>query len=132
MGETTERAKVVGAEVKVVGRYDGQIIGSGHVQMGPVAKPIRIKKALRNFSICFVLMIAGLFVPMLHFVLVPGFFMLSIFMAANAYSDSIEISAGQLICDSCKATIEIEKHSDQWPFWVHCSKCQKDYRIEKA
>ncbi len=117
--------------IEVVGRSSGQIVGQGHVIISAISKPRRIKKAVRNLAICWTLMIAGIFVPMLHFVIVPGFFLLGLFMTANGYIDDIEISAGELTCDQCKSSIAISRHDDQWPIWVRCATCQIDIGVEK-
>lgn len=118
--------------ISIVGRIDGELIAEGNVNLGPVEKALRIKRAVRNSAICFALMIGSVFVPMLHFILVPGFFLLTIFLGLNAYFDDVEITDGEITCQKCQSKIVIGKHGDHWPLWAKCEKCNKDVRIEKA
>ncbi len=106
---------------------------TGQVVLAKIHSSVRMRKAIKSFFIFFGLAIASIFVPILHFFLVPGFLILSIFMAINAYSDSQEIANLDLKCAKCGTSVTLaEKRQEQYPFWVKCPSCQTEYRIEKS
>lgn len=119
-------------KIEIVGRSSGQVVGRGFVILSKISKHRRVQKAVRNIAICWALMIAGAFVPMLHFIFVPGFFLLGLFMAANGYVDDIEISSGEYVCAKCSSPVALARHDDQWPIWSRCETCKVDVGIEKS
>lgn len=106
---------------------------SGHAVLAKIPGVVRMRKAAKSYLIFLGLAVAAIFVPILHFILVPGFLLLSIFMAINAYVDGVEIANIELKCEKCNSDITLpEKRADQYPFWVKCTHCQTEYRIEKT
>ena len=73
-------ATVNDTHFKVVGTVSEQRAANGEIYMTAIPKPVRFQRGLRNLLICFGAMIIGVFIPILHFVLVPGFFFLGIFL----------------------------------------------------
>jgi chromate transport protein ChrA len=119
--------------LNIVVQESGRAVSSGHVIMAEVPYGYRLKKALKNMGLCYGAMLVFLFlpIPIFHLFIVGGLFLLGIFMFFNTYVDDIEIASGQIACSGCGQENQISKRADTWPFWLKCSSCQKDLRIEK-
>ncbi len=114
---------------------DAEVVApiSGQAVLSRIPNRVRLRKAAKSYFIFLGLAVGAVFVPILHLILVPGFLLLSIFMAVNAYVDNVEIENIKLKCEKCHADIMLpSKRADQYPFWVKCPSCQTEYRVEKT
>jgi len=72
-------------------------------------KSDRLKQSLRKFALFFVLAIVSIFIPVLHFFLVPLFLFLSILFAVKAYSTMYRLKLQDACnCIHCQAPIKSE------------------------
>jgi hypothetical protein len=83
----------------------------------------RALAAARISAILLVITIACVFIPILHFVLVPVFFLLTIAAGINAYLTSAKIDGGQSTCPSCKAPFTLANESYSFPKDFRCRAC---------
>jgi hypothetical protein len=100
------------------------------LKLTPVPKNIRVQRALKSLGIFWAAMVLGAFVPMLHFILVPGFFLAGLFFAANSYYDDVEVSRDPIPCVKCGQPLKLDNYGDHFPKSAHCSSCGADCRIE--
>src|SRR5437868_584948 len=87
---------------------------SDHVEYGTAEIRSFSPRAVLTNSLKKLLMFWGaallsVFLPVVHFVLVPLFFILGIFFAFRARKFRYEIISGQIHCPRCKGAVKIEK-----------------------
>ena len=117
--------------IKVIGTISERQTAHGEIVMSPIPKSVRFQRGLRNLLICFGLMVIGALIPMLHLILLFGFFSLGIFLFFNSYLDDIEISSGEIICEKCQSKIAFGPKPDLFPIWVDCPVCKESIAVKK-
>ena len=95
-----------------------------------IDKAIRVKRAIKSLAIFWACAGFSIFIPMLHFVLVPGFFLAGLFFAANAYSDDVQIKQTGVPCLKCDHEAIFKNLDDQFPKWATCENCKAEIRLE--
>jgi hypothetical protein len=118
-------------QIKVIGTVSEHRTAHGEIFMGPIPKAVRFQRGLRNLLICFGLMVIGALIPILHLILLFGFFSLGIFLFFNSYLDDVEIAKGELVCETCQSKIAFASKPDLFPFWVDCPKCNVSIAVKK-
>ena len=83
----------------------------------------RLARAVRSFVTWSLAAGVSLFIPVLHFILVPVFILAAFFMAANALFDVFRIESGEAICARCGALNKIEPQVESYPIHIDCSQC---------
>ena len=91
-----------------------------------------IKKAFKALFIFWTCAIFSVFIPILHFILVPGFFIVGLFFAANAYSDDVCLKDDHVVCPKCGQKAIFKNLTDQFPKWATCVGCAAELRIEET
>lgn len=74
--------------------------------------------------------VVAVFLPILHFVLVPLFALLGPFAGFYFYSQTSVILGGVGECPSCGKELEIAKSKPQWPLEDLCLHCRESVTIE--
>lgn len=93
-----------------------------------IPQNLRIKFAIRKFSMFFALAIASIAVPVFHFVLVPLFLVISVIIFFKYLKFKYElITEGVTHCLECSTKIDFNKSQDQ-DFRCECSKCYTRYK----
>src|ERR1035437_9316158 len=90
------------------------------------------RRGVKFMLLAWALAFVSIFLPLLHFFLVPGFFLGGIgalFYFANVES---EIKGGSGECPKCKAPFIIERSRNRWPVSDLCTKCMTQVRILRA
>jgi len=94
-----------------------------------LSKSDRLKESLRKFALFFVLAVASIFIPVLHFFLVPLFLLLSILFAVKAYSTLYRLKLRDAcVCIHCQAPIRSEILLDE-NMRFKCDKCFVHYIV---
>lgn len=91
----------------------------------------RIRNALKKLSIFWLLAMVSILIPVLHFVLVPVFLGLGLFMAVRAYKAEAWVLHGSTQCPHCRVPVEVHKAELHWPLTEICQNCARVLRIEK-
>jgi hypothetical protein len=90
----------------------------------------RLWRAARTLAIFWTLAIFSILIPLLHFVLVPGFLLLGAFMFFGIYSEHISNLGGKGICPECKKEFDIVG-GKSLPYDDICNLCRAHFKIER-
>jgi hypothetical protein len=91
----------------------------GHV----FSKQERTKRSLTRLFAFWGLALGSILIPVLHFVLVPLFFLIAPFIARKTYNEEVVLEACEMPCPECKQTAKFAKASGQWPLRNTCPHC---------
>ncbi len=97
---------------------------NGEVQVAHWDKYQRIKKSLKMWGGCWCLSIISILVPILHFFLVPAFFLAGPIVGLIIYKQESLVLGGSGICPYCKAVLSIEKSRNVFPQNELCTHCR--------
>ncbi|EKD42398.1 MAG: hypothetical protein ACD_73C00177G0001 [uncultured bacterium] len=89
-------------------------------------------RAIKFLGICWGLAIFSVFIPLAHFILVPGFFLGGIAGCAFYYQQQNQNLGGTGTCPDCKQFFKIEKSALTWPLEDVCAHCHVHVKIEKS
>lgn len=112
-------------EVEILSRDNS--LREGHLILKERSAQQRIVRALQSLALWLVAAFIALFIPVLHFILVPVFVLAALFMASNAIFDVFKIESGEAICARCNFKNNIEEQNESYPLHVDCENC--DSRI---
>ena len=117
-------------QLKVKIKKSGLPTTSGEVTLKHFEKSDRMWRGTKGLTIGWVLAMFSIFVPILHFILVPGFFILGIVLFFAMSAETETIAGGQGVCPDCKQEFRIEGGRDL-PFDDVCNHCRAHFKIEK-
>jgi 4-hydroxybenzoate polyprenyltransferase len=103
----------------------------GVVQLRSLGAAERAKRAAKMVGILWGLAVLSVFVPIAHFVLVPGFFLAGLVAAAMVYRTEIVVVGGEASCPKCGAAVSITPGTARWPMRETCEACQWPMTIER-
>ena len=89
----------------------------------------KIKRGLKSFFIFFIIALLCILIPILHFVLVPGFFIFAIYKFVSTTREMGNISNADFKCPSCNQQIQLKNISLQFPRKEHCPGCRNSLKI---
>ncbi|MBN8550439.1 MAG: hypothetical protein J0M12_14085 [Deltaproteobacteria bacterium] len=116
--------------VRILGKPDKESSGTVHIKHWTPQE--RLLRALKTFAIWFFIALLSVFIPILHFVLVPLALLLAFIFSFMAYGQSSVVLGGSGSCPFCSARLDIVRKPDRWPLDDICSSCSRHVRIEKA
>lgn len=67
--------------------------------------------------------------PGLHFVAVPGFFILGFVFAFKAWKKVWLITGGEAACPQCHSPLQIPRALEKWPLKMVCTHCRHHMKI---
>jgi hypothetical protein len=94
--------------------------------------PQRTMRALKALGLFWGLAILAVFLPVIHFVLVPAFLILGPIFAINTYKQDASIVAKDLSCPECKAILKVSSQKMKWPLLLTCGDCKTRIYLHKA
>jgi hypothetical protein len=118
---------VENVEVLLVSSNDRQ--STGRVQVLSWSPPERTRRALKTLGICWGAAIISIMFPVVHFVLVPGFFLGGPIAAFFIWAQESKILGGDCACPSCSSRLQVTKARPRWPISDVCPKCHEAIRI---
>jgi hypothetical protein len=113
-------------EVSLVSSNEKQ--GVGKVEVLFWAPPERTRRALKTLGIFWGAAIISVILPLVHFVLVPGFLLGGPIAAFFAWAQQAKILSSSCVCPSCSTSFQI-KGAPNWPMSQVCSNCHEGVRI---
>lgn len=90
------------------------------------------KRAFKAWGFWWLLAAVSIFIPLLHFVLVPLFLLIGLVAPLLVSVQKTVVLGGQGTCPFCSETFEIIKCSDRWPLHDVCGACRRHVTIEKC
>ncbi len=94
-------------------------------------KSYRVIRALKALAICWAIALLCILIPILHFVLVPAFFFVGLFMFFMQMGIHYQLVSGQIQCPNCDKTMPLKPEAFDWPKREICSHCRADLTINK-
>jgi hypothetical protein len=94
-------------------------------------KSERMTRAARVLGICWGVAVITVFVPILHFILVPGFLILGCVLGVTTWMETGEVLKGEISCPNCKKAVELVKGSEEWPKTMRCPGCSYTLTIKQ-
>jgi len=95
-------------------------------------KPLeRFINGIKATGLCWGLAVLSIFVPVLHFFLVPGFLIAGIVIFFVTYRKNELLEQATIICPSCSKEFSLFKLSFLWPLHKDCPDCQNVLLIEQ-
>ncbi|RME15702.1 MAG: hypothetical protein D6797_06115 [Bdellovibrio sp.] len=92
----------------------------------------RIKAALKSSIVLFLLAVGFVFIPILHFILVPAFLIASIVVFWMTFSITHKITTRALKCPGCHKEISLKSQSPEFPIRFSCPECQAVFYLNKS
>lgn len=92
----------------------------------------RLMNALKKLGLWWLAAIFSVLIPVFHFVTVPLFFGLGIFMGYRDYKSLGLVLRGSTKCPHCQAALQVKRNQLQWPLVEICQSCARVVRIEKS
>jgi len=90
----------------------------------------RTQRALLRLAVLWLLAGVSLFIPLAHFVLVPGFLIAGPVLAVMVYRSAQARDRVEGRCPACGAEITIKlEASDEIPKWTYCPACNAALEI---
>lgn len=92
-------------------------------------KSYRLIRAFKALALFWAIAIFCILVPMLHFVLVPAFLLVGIFMFFQQLGIYYYLVSGQIRCPSCEKDFSLKPVAFDWPKREICPHCRADLTI---
>ena len=93
----------------------------------------RIQRALMRLGLLWLLAAITLFIPIAHFVLVPGFLIAGPVMAWLSYRVTQQREQVSGICPSCDVNVNLKVDAaDTLPKWTYCPACNAPLHITRV
>ena len=109
---------------------DSKLFAKGKIVVKEYSKPERTRRALKFAGMSLGLAFATLFVPIVHFVSVPFFFLASPFVFSFFVNREKAMLGGEGECPHCHGQFRIESGSMKFPMEDLCNLCKKAVWIE--
>ncbi|HED39331.1 MAG TPA: hypothetical protein ENJ13_02750 [Chromatiales bacterium] len=106
--------------IRIENADNGSTIGQLHITT--YSQKERTARAIKMLALMWGLAIITLFIPLAHFVLVPGFLIAGPVIAYKRYQMAQHPSKADGECPTCKQPLSIHlEPSDTLPMWSYCS-----------
>lgn len=88
-------------------------------------------RALKSLALWWGLAFVSIFIPILHFVLVPVFLGAGLIIPCVVLGKNSVILGGQGTCPYCSRPFRIARSANRWPLQDICEFCHRHVRIER-
>ena len=95
-------------------------------------KKYKINLGLKKLALFWGLAIVSIFIPVLHFVLVPAFLITGVVSFFNQFKHTHLINKGEYVCPSCKRDFQIKNIYFSDGHRLNCELCQTQLVIEET
>lgn len=119
-------------EIPVILKAGEGLETKGFVKLQHFSPRERFQRSLKVFAMCWGAALASLFLPIVHFFLVPALLLAGLIVPAFIFYKEDQILGGKGTCPKCQKALEIEKGSNHWPLSDLCTECRSAISIEKA
>lgn len=102
----------------------------GVIQVQSWDKKERILRALKFGGLCWAAALVAVFIPLLHFILVPGFLLGGPILAYLIAGQESRVLGGEGTCPFCLAPLIIAPAALRFPLSDICNKCHNSLNIQ--
>lgn len=131
LGTQLEIWKLQGRSIAVSVSANDESTSEGEVYVEDWSHTERLRRSLKFLWISWGLAAGALFIPLLHFILVPSLILVGPIVAYFVYQQTSTVLGGSTSCPKCKSYFEIIRSKEQWPLHDVCSKCYANVEIQK-
>jgi hypothetical protein len=97
------------------------------LEISTIPAGTRAMRAATRWVGLWVLAVGSILVPLLHFVLVPGFFIAGPLLAMLAFRETVVVTSTQVTCPKCGKQSGIETGTTGWPAGLRCTHCSTTF-----
>lgn len=108
----------------------GSAFTEGEVQIQTWDPQAQMKRAVKAGLACLGAAVVSVFLPLAHFVLVPGFLLASPFVFFFILKQESVVLGGKGTCPECQKPFDIVRSPNRFPMSDLCSHCKRPVRIE--
>jgi hypothetical protein len=101
----------------------------GNLEITTLRMDERVKLVALRVGIFVILAMVAVFIPVLHFVLVPAFLIAAVFAGIAASRFGQKVTSGEVNCPHCGQKIVIPPAPLRWPMACVCQGCASTVRI---
>lgn len=102
---------------------------SGSINQETYNRQDQVRNALKTLGVGLAITFCTVFIPIMHFILTPTFFIGSFVFAMGKLSEKAQNLGGQGECPSCHQSFVIEKSKWKDRFTDTCNHCHDDLEI---
>lgn len=117
-------------QVDIILRSDLSQKQSTEVQVSPLLPNQRFMVAAKKAGLFFLFAFVSIFVPVLHFVLVPLFLLVMVWTFFHQYKFKTWISEFKYTCPGCKQQAVVVAQAFAWPLYFNCDHCHAKLKID--
>lgn len=117
--------------IEVIASIGDERVGIGRVWIKEFNSNQKFGNAMKKLSLFWLAAAFCIFIPGLHFILVPLFFIVGIVSFSKTIKINGKIIKGQTECPFCKNQVKIHPGLLNWPLKEICQHCVRALRINK-
>ena len=91
----------------------------------------KLKYATKSLAICWGIALLCVFIPVLHFFLVPLGLIIGLFLFYRNFQFQELLIDGKISCPACRHDFEAKKIAFNWPKQESCSACDLELILKK-
>ncbi|PIS11419.1 MAG: hypothetical protein COT73_04060 [Bdellovibrio sp. CG10_big_fil_rev_8_21_14_0_10_47_8] len=115
---------------KIIARSFVEQVTEGTATVRDLSPSEILRSALKQLAIFWGAALFAVLIPILHFVLVPTFFGLGIYLFTRTMKAKSTLISGSVACPVCSEKIVISRQKQlRWPLEERCQKCQSRVTI---
>lgn len=114
-------------QLRVLGQDEDSTSGTAEIR--ELTRGEVLKNVLKILGLFWGLALLSVFLPVIHFFLVPAFILSGLAAAVRARKHRQEIVQGSVSCPNCSALNQLQKKSVLWPQTETCASCSCVFRI---
>jgi len=118
--------------IKIVADVSDERTSPGELTVKIYSSTDKTFQAIKRLGFFWLIAVASVLIPVLHFVLVPLFLVLGVFFAVRTYRSEGAVLRGTTTCPHCKADITVQPGVLQWPLTEICQSCTRVVRMRKV
>ena len=104
--------------------------GTVEAEMGTLTPSQRFAESAKNSGIFLGLATVSIFIPVMHFILVPAFLVFSVVWGIRAYGNKNRLKEPlEIKCLSCGEVVRVKPQAFAWPLVIRCPNCATAHRL---
>lgn len=120
-----------GEKILIEANVSDERRSEGFVYIETFNQAQRTRVALKKLAMFWGIALVCVLLPVVHFVLVPLFFILGFFFAYKGYKSEGQVLSGETTCPHCGTKVTVKKAELTWPLTEICQSCARVVRMEK-
>ena len=124
--------ETISTPLKIRHRTNADLYYEAMGEIAPLSGSDRFKIAAKSLVICFLAAIVFVFIPVLHFILVPVALLAGIILFFRSFKLSNYLKSPTVIsCPQCKKEVSLKQGPFNWPILTECLQCRSGISINK-